>query len=80
MNVIKIQDEYSDYKYQLDRYITNFENEGKLYGNQDRNSLKLFDLNGKTINVKSFKIPNIFNQIAFLIIKFNHLFYIIISF
>lgn len=65
MNVIKIQDEFSDYKYQLDRYITNFDNEGKLYGNQDRNSLKLFDLNGKTINVKSFKIPNIFNQIAY---------------
>jgi len=65
MNVIKIQDEYSDYKYQLDRYITNFDNEGKLYGNQDRNSLKLFDLNGKTINVKSFKIPNFFNQIAY---------------
>jgi len=65
MNVIKIQDEYSDYKYQLDQYITNFDNEGKLYGNQDRNSLKLFDLNGKTINVKSFKIPNFFNQIAY---------------
>ena len=69
MDVIKIQNEYSDYRCQLDRYITNFDNEGKPYGNQDRNSLKLFDLNGKTINVKSFKIPNIFNQIAYRFLR-----------
>ena len=69
MDVIKIQDEYSDYRYQLDRYISNFDNEGKPYGNQDRNSLKLFELNGKTINVKSFKIPNIFNQIAYKFLR-----------
>ena len=65
MNVIKIQEEYNDYKYLLDNYIANFQFEGKPYGNQDRNSLKLFDLNGKTINIKSFKVPNIFNQIAY---------------
>lgn len=65
MDVSKIQEEYKDYRYQLDHYIANFTVEGKSYGNQDRNSLKLFDLNGKTINVKSFKIPNIFNQIAY---------------
>ena len=47
MNVIKIQEEYNDYKYLLDNYIANFQFEGKPYGNQDRNPLKLFDLNGK---------------------------------
>lgn len=45
--------------------ILNFETKGKPFGNQDRNSLKLFKLNGKTINVKSFRIPNIINQIAY---------------
>ncbi|MEN2400043.1 lipopolysaccharide kinase InaA family protein [Flavobacterium sp. MC2016-06] len=38
---------------------------GKLFGNGDRNKIKLFDLNGKTINIKSFKIPNIVNKIAY---------------
>lgn len=38
---------------------------GELFGNGDRNKIKLFDLNGKTINIKSFKIPNLINKIAY---------------
>ncbi|HLV14986.1 MAG TPA: lipopolysaccharide kinase InaA family protein [Xanthomarina sp.] len=52
-------------KQQLTSYIENYETAGENFGNQDRNSLKLYDLNGLTINVKSFKIPNIINQIAY---------------
>ncbi|MDX1277993.1 lipopolysaccharide kinase InaA family protein [Oceanihabitans sediminis] len=49
----------------LDDIITNYDTKGENFGNQDRNSLKLYDLEGMTINVKSFKIPNIVNQIAY---------------
>ncbi len=49
----------------FDDIINNFDTKGEDFGNQDRNSLKLFQLEGKTINVKSFKIPNIVNQIAY---------------
>tara|TARA_R110002012_G_scaffold64308_3_gene169070 strand:+ start:33185 stop:33946 length:762 start_codon:yes stop_codon:yes gene_type:complete len=52
-------------KQQLTSYIENYETSGENFGNQDRNSLKLYDLNGLTINVKSFKIPNLVNQIAY---------------
>ncbi|WP_431136677.1 Kdo domain containing protein [Psychroserpens mesophilus] len=45
--------------------ILNFDTKGTPFGNQDRNSLKLFELNGTTINVKSFRIPNFINQIAY---------------
>ncbi len=45
--------------------INNFDSKGENFGNQDRNSLKLFKLDNKTINVKSFKVPNIVNQIAY---------------
>lgn len=38
---------------------------GELFGNGDRNKIKLFDVNGRTINIKSFKIPNIINKIAY---------------
>lgn len=45
--------------------IKGFNNTGILFGNGDRNRIKLFELNEKTINIKSFKIPNIVNKIAY---------------
>jgi len=49
----------------FDHIILNYDVEGENYGNQDRNSLKLFSLDEMTINIKSFKIPNVINQIAY---------------
>jgi len=49
----------------LDDVIINYDTKGEDFGNQDRNSLKLFKLNAMTINVKSFRIPNSINQIAY---------------
>lgn len=49
----------------LDKYILNFDDLGEDFGNQDRNSLKLFKLEDQTINVKSFRVPNLVNQIAY---------------
>ena len=45
--------------------ITHFETKGERFDKRKRNSLKLFDLDEQTINVKSFKVPNIFNKIAY---------------
>ena len=45
--------------------IDSFQNSGELFGNGDRNKIKLFNFNGKTINIKSFKIPNIINKVAY---------------
>src|SRR5690606_28432564 len=49
----------------LDDIIENFDIKGESFGNQDRNSLKLFQLKDSTLNVKSFKVPNLINQIAY---------------
>ncbi|MDO5977544.1 Kdo domain containing protein [Flavivirga spongiicola] len=49
----------------FDDIISSFDIKGEPFGNQDRNSLKLFNLDKKLINVKSFRIPNIVNQIAY---------------
>ncbi|OUS02768.1 Kdo domain containing protein [Flavobacteriales bacterium 33_180_T64] len=49
----------------LDDIITNYDTKGADFGNQDRNSLKLFELDDKTLNVKSFRIPNFINQVAY---------------
>ena len=45
--------------------ITDFKNTGKLFGDGKRNIIKLFEVDGKTINIKSFKIPNLINKIAY---------------
>ncbi|WP_159021322.1 lipopolysaccharide kinase InaA family protein [Formosa sp. L2A11] len=45
--------------------IVNFDTKGEDFGNQKRNSLKLFKLEAETFNIKSFKVPNIVNQIAY---------------
>lgn len=45
--------------------IANFNSSGIFFGNGKRNKIKIFDLNGKKINIKSFKIPNLINKIAY---------------
>lgn len=45
--------------------IKSFNYSGILFGNGQRNIIKLFDLEDKTINIKSFKIPHLINKIAY---------------
>jgi RIO-like serine/threonine protein kinase len=45
--------------------IINFSSTGSVFGDGQRNTIKLFKLDDTTVNVKSFKIPNIINQIAY---------------
>lgn len=64
MNYV-VNTDFQSHEQQLISFIQNYETTGEDFGNQDRNSLKLFELDGSTINVKSFKIPNIVNQITY---------------
>jgi len=50
---------------EIDDLIHHFESSGTPFGKQTRNSLKLFELDDKTVNIKSFKIPHIINQINY---------------
>lgn len=45
--------------------ILTFQSSGILFGNGQRNKIKLFEWDDKTINIKSFKIPNLINKIAY---------------
>lgn len=45
--------------------IRNFNSQGVLFGDGKRNKIKLFEVDGKTINIKSFKIPNFYNSIIY---------------
>jgi len=53
----------------LDEIIEFYDTRGKDFGQQDRNSLKLFELEGETINVKSFRVPNLINQVAYRFLR-----------
>ncbi|SCX82293.1 lipopolysaccharide kinase InaA family protein [Flavobacterium caeni] len=57
--------DFSSYAADLKRFIEQFDNSGQLFGDGKRNKIKLFDLDGKTVNIKSFKIPNLINQVAY---------------
>ncbi|TJY32859.1 lipopolysaccharide kinase InaA family protein [Pontimicrobium aquaticum] len=53
----------------VDVFIDTFSTSGKLFGNQKRNSIKLFELDSQIINIKSFKVPNMFNKIAYRFLR-----------
>ncbi|MDO6598078.1 lipopolysaccharide kinase InaA family protein [Oceanihabitans sp. 2_MG-2023] len=61
----EVKSNFSEFESVLKDYILNFDNQGDDYGNQKRNSLKLFQLNDLTINIKSFRVPNLVNQIVY---------------
>lgn len=52
-------------KEKIKTIIDNFDTTGTLLGDGKRNKIKLFELEGKTLNVKSFKIPNLINKVAY---------------
>jgi tRNA A-37 threonylcarbamoyl transferase component Bud32 len=45
--------------------IKNFSTSGSLFGDGTRNNIKLFDIDGKTLNIKSFKKPRFINKIVY---------------
>lgn len=50
---------------QLFAFISNFENEGDMFNNGDRNVIKTKVIDGITVNVKSFKTPNLINKFVY---------------
>lgn len=65
----EIHPDYLKYKAFLLTSINHFDTQGKPFGNQKRNTLKVFQVDGLTLNIKSFKVPNIFNQIAYKFLR-----------
>lgn len=66
---LKIHSQFSNAKSILNGYIANFDSTGRLFGDGKRNTIKLFELDSRTINIKSFKVPNIINQFAYKFLR-----------
>lgn len=61
----KINPIFADETASILAIIKAFNTSGTIFGNGQRNIIKLFELNDKTINIKSFKIPNLINKVAY---------------
>ncbi|MFL9844351.1 protein kinase family protein [Flavobacterium rhizosphaerae] len=53
----------------INHIITHFSTEGTLFIDGRRNKIKTFPLGDITVNVKSFKVPNFFNKIAYRFLR-----------
>ncbi len=62
---IKFSKEYQNKREPILKFVQSFDKMGTLLGSGARNKIKLFDMDGKMINIKSFKIPNKINQIVY---------------
>lgn len=56
---------YKPFSKTLKSFIIDFESQGEDFIVDGRNSIKLFKLSDEIVNIKAFKIPNVFNQIIY---------------
>lgn len=62
---IRISEDYRNSEKEILGFLNDFESRGVLFGDGARNTIKIFQLNGKQVNIKSFKIPNAVNKVAY---------------
>jgi tRNA A-37 threonylcarbamoyl transferase component Bud32 len=67
--VVHFNPNYESKKSQVLGFISQFHDKGETVVNGARNVIKSFDLEGKKINIKSFKTPNAFNSIVYKYIR-----------
>lgn len=62
---IRLSETYSAYKQEILDIIDRFDSNGENFVIGKRNTIKLFYLDEIQINIKSFRVPNIFNRIVY---------------
>jgi hypothetical protein len=69
MQKVHIHPNYEGKRDKLLTFIEAFETEGEYVTKGERNVIKSFDLDGETINVKSFRVPKAFNAFVYKFIR-----------
>jgi len=57
-------DAFKDQSEKIEKILSDFSEKGKTLSS-GRNTIKTFDLNGRSVNVKSFRIPNLINKFVY---------------
>lgn len=65
----EFSEKYKSRAKQIIGFIENFDVDGKLFGDGDRNKIKIFRLDQQQVNIKSFKIPNVVNKFAYRFLR-----------
>ena len=60
-----ISSKHLNKKNRLLKLVDDFDSSNNNILKENRNTIKLFDLDGTTINIKSFKVPNLLNKIIY---------------
>jgi hypothetical protein len=63
--IVTLNQTYKDFESSLINCIEYFDSKGEDFIVGQRNKIKIFKLNGKDINIKSFKTPNFINKVAY---------------
>lgn len=63
--LIEINSDYNSKKKAVTNFVANFNTSGEIFGVGKRNVIKLFELDGTIVNIKSFKIPSLINKIIY---------------
>lgn len=63
--IFEINPDYKNQQSQIKSVFQNFETTGSDFIVGKRNKIKIFEIEGQKINVKSFKIPNKINQLVY---------------
>ncbi|REH01111.1 lipopolysaccharide kinase InaA family protein [Flavobacterium aquicola] len=63
--ISKFEPSFLNKSQEIENIINKFSNTGEVFIEGKRNVIKLFEFDGMTINIKSFKIPNLINKIAY---------------
>lgn len=63
--ILKIDSHFEKYASSLLQIVENFKTSGLLFGDGKRNTIKLFEFEDLTVNIKSFKIPHLFNRVVY---------------
>ncbi len=56
---------YDAHQESISQIIREFDTKGKVLGEDSRNTIKLFKFEGRVLNIKSFKTPNLINKIVY---------------
>lgn len=60
-----VSEKYKHLQGQIVNLLEDFDQKGELFGSGARNKIKIFDIGGQKVNVKSFKVPNLINKVAY---------------
>jgi hypothetical protein len=73
MDNFKINSKFQSIKELILDNIVNFNSKGRVLVNGQRNAIKLFDVDDITLNIKSFKKPNLIKYILCITINISNL-------